>query len=176
MFSRLMSASWLLGAILVAAPLSVAKDSDDGKSARGEVHKKVEAKKSGDLGERVEALEREVRELAALLKQHHKGEADKPSAKHDAKFGAKEKARTDDDAVKAKFIAKERAAGEHPKPAHVQLVKGKDGDLLVPLSALPPGLQKELLNQAKAGEAVKGKGKGDDENDDKGKSGKEGKK
>jgi hypothetical protein len=45
----------------------------------------------------------------------------------------------------------------------VQLLKGKDGQLMVPLSALPPALQKELLarargqdhehDQGKAGEA-----------------------
>ena len=51
------------------------------------------------------------------------------------------------EAEKAKFFAK----GEQMKPAgHIPLVKGKDGELLVPLGALPPQVQKEILNQASA--------------------------
>ena len=169
------SASWLLGAVLMTSSFAFAKDKDgEGKSAREDDQKKVELKKGADLAERVERLEREVRELTAMLKQYPKGMPEKPVAKHqgDRKSTGKETpagpAKKEHPVAKGKPPAKEKGAAEHAKPGQVQLVKGQDGKLLVPLSALPPGIQQGFINQSKA-EAGKAKPKGDDDDDKGGK-------
>jgi hypothetical protein len=123
MLLRLKFASWFLGAMVIATPFSIAKD-DDGKSAREETKKVLEVKKGGgDLTERVERLEAEVRELTAMLKQHHKGEAEKPTGKPPEKPFAKH------DGEKPKGPEKQfvKGDGEKPKAPEKPFIKG-DGE------------------------------------------------
>jgi len=110
--------------------------------------KKAADGKGGDLAARVEALERQVRDLGAFVKQHaadHPADGKKQPDKHDleATYGIKK------GDGKAADIKKGNGKHDADDDGHGkrrgQLVKGPDGQLLVPLSALPPGLQKQFL-------------------------------
>ena len=177
----------LSGLLLTAATLLPAGPSyaADGKSARaGDDHdgakpKKVDARPAvegggGDLAGRVEALERRHKELAGLLKQllaTAGKQADQRGP--DAKPGRKEEGGKHAPAERPRKEFGRDAEGDRDRATgRVPLVKGKDGQLLVPLSALPPAVQKELLARAKgedqgqgreqAGAAKKGGADGDE--------------
>jgi hypothetical protein len=172
---RPIPASWLAALIISAFSISSvgwAGPKDGGKSAGDDdgdraVKQKVDGAKGkggkgADADERVSALERQVRDLTLLVKQQMAGgktQPDKnaPSAKAVWKKGDPEgdksnpKQHAIDKTAKAKFEPKESKDDQRGGKGEVQLVKGKDGQLLVPLSALPPGLQKKFLAAAQGG-------------------------
>jgi hypothetical protein len=106
----------------------------DGKSARTE--QDAPRKKDGahgDLASRVDALERQLNDLSRLIKQQHQQSAHgKPGVSAHADASSKGQP------SKQPAIPGKPAMPPHH---HVKLLKGPDGQLYVPLSALPPGLQ-----------------------------------
>jgi len=141
-----MVTAFLTALAFLAPPLLA----DEGGSASDDKPKlkKADVRQGPDLAERLEVLEQEVRELTALVRKRQ-GVSLKQPQKLPAKDGG------------AIGMIKARLAGGDKQPAkpgkpqgpgegQVRLVKGPDGQLLVPLSALPPDLQKELLTRSKS--------------------------
>ncbi|QOV90386.1 hypothetical protein [Humisphaera borealis] len=147
----------MLFALLASAAIAVAdaKGKDEGKSARDEQlsGEKESSKKGQDLGARVDALERQVRELVATLKGHKESGGDKAAAMKKSNPQDEADAIAAKNKMKAAMEAKMASDRKQPekKPAVQKaiddgpmVIKGKDGQLYVRLSALPEELRKKF--------------------------------